>query len=294
MLNCSQQTNLIFNGSFAQNLTASKLGWSPTPQALYSSIMWRDNVSTWITLTRSRTRSWVSDCGRSPRTKNAGFRTRSIRLWPPTWLIHRQAWTWWVHQCWIHRQHHLLKIPHVLLHFSMSFSIENLTHNRSQLIGSSSFYTVLSKSSNNVQRNPRCFWKRWWSTHLSILNVCNGMTRRRRKQWCRSNRDLSSRKSFRRWQRWTTTLGKHGSKNHQNCQQRESNKVLKIPLYAETQEIQEIHIRHNWTAESQTKLNSHCTHSADNFDFCLLCPNWTKLLPYGFFTLWLLRLDFTV
>ena len=42
----------------------------------------------------------------------------------------------------------------------------------------------------------------------------------------------------------------------------------------------------------QKHLN--CTRGAGNFDLCLLCPNWTKLLPYGFFALWLLRLDFTV
>ena len=38
----------------------------------------------------------------------------------------------------------------------------------------------------------------------------------------------------------------------------------------------------------------YCTRGAENFDLCLLCPNWTKLLPYGFFALWLLRPDFTV
>ena len=38
----------------------------------------------------------------------------------------------------------------------------------------------------------------------------------------------------------------------------------------------------------------YCTRGAGNFDLCLLCLNWTKLLPYGFFALRLLRLDFTV
>ena len=72
------------------------------------------------------------------------------------------------------------------------------------------------------------------------------------------------------------------------------NQRLKVPLYVETQEIQEIHLIHIWIAESQTKKHLYCTRGAENFDLCLLCPNWTKLLPYGFFALWLLRLDFTV
>ena len=251
--------------------------------------MWRDNVSTWITLTGSRTRSWVSDCGRSPRTKSAGVRTRSIRLWPPTWLIHRQAWTWWVHQCWIYRHHHLLKIPHVLLHFSLSFSIENLTHTRSQLIGSSSFYAVLSKSPNNVQWNRRCFWKRWWSTHLSILNVCNRMTRRRRRQWCRSNRDLSSRKSFRRWQRWTTTLGKHGSKSSKLSTT--WIKVLKIPLLKHKRSkrftedtFEPLRVRPNWTFIALIVLitSTYVFFVRIGRNFCLMASS-----PYGCFD-WIL------
>jgi hypothetical protein len=72
------------------------------------------------------------------------------------------------------------------------------------------------------------------------------------------------------------------------------NQRLKVPLYVETQEIQEIHLIHIWIAESQTKKHLYCTRGAENFDLCLLCPNWTKLLPYGFFAVWLLRLDFTV
>ena len=57
---------------------------------------------------------------------------------------------------------------------------------------------------------PDVFWKSWWSSLLNILNICNRMMRRR--QRCRSNWDLSSRKCFRRRQGWTTTLRKHGSK----------------------------------------------------------------------------------
>ena len=72
------------------------------------------------------------------------------------------------------------------------------------------------------------------------------------------------------------------------------NQRLKVPLYVETQKIQEIHLIHTWIAESRTKKHLYCTRGAENFDLCLICPNWTKLLPYGFFALCLLRLDFTL
>ena len=260
MLNCSQQTKLIFNGSFAQNLTASKLGWSPTPQALYSSIMWRDNVSTWITLTGSRTRSWVSDCGRSPRTKSAGFRTRSIRLWPPTWLIHRQAWTWWVHQCWIYRHHHLLKIPHVLLHFSLSFSIasKSLCHTDWPILGAN--WSAVAASMRYCPSRPTMFsetadvfgndddpltWVFW--TCATGWQEGVGGNGADRTEICPVEKASEDGKGGPR------LLG-NMARNHQNCQQRES-KYWKYPCWntRDPRDSQKTHLN-RWESD-QTELS---------------------------------------
>ena len=74
------------------------------------------------------------------------------------------------------------------------------------------------------------------------------------------------------------------------------NQRLKVPLYVETQEIQEIHLIRIWIAESQTKKHLYCTRGAENFDLChyvcfvLIGRNFCLMAssPYGCFD-WILR-----
>ena len=110
--------------------------------------------------------------------------------------------------------------------------------------------------------------------------------RRRKRQRCRSNWDLSSRKCFRRRQKGGPRLLGNMARKHQNWHQWESKfENWKIEQWRYPYELK--HKRWLRVGPKRDQKHLNCTRGAGNFDLCLLCPNWTKTSA-----LWLLRLTY--
>jgi len=132
------------------------------------------------------------------------------------------------------------------------------------MIGSSSFYAVVSKSSNNVQRKPQGFLETMMIHSLEYSERVQQDDKKEEEVMVQIEKGSVQEKKFQKmakvdhdsWETWLEII-----KTVTNVNQR-----LKVPLYVETQEIQEIHLIHIWIAESQTKMHLYCTRGAENFD----------------------------